>query len=334
MLILYRLPLRVAIELLSSRVDQLCLFIRANGLEAPPMSQEKDTALMKVLDVLGLTEVHSTFVPTQEQRASYSKLGVEKLLNNPLDKIPPAADTVTANESNGAWGQPSPDSISQTSQTNLIQIPSPQASSALPIFPEVGNLNVSVAGAYPPTDNQPENPLSNLDNWDWTIDFADSLTPPSPEIQSLSAEALQVPLQSVEMMPEPYKPPPTQGTASLDKDAKSPEEIEDLIDELSDRVGTLRFGPEGQSYFYGPTSTFNLTEDDTPVSDTQPTRTSIYNGIDFDTAVPTALQDHLLNLYFTWQDPSFHVIDREMFEKGKLADLRTPYYSDALLYAM
>ncbi|KAJ5347505.1 transcriptional regulator family: Fungal Specific TF [Penicillium brevicompactum] len=334
-----KLPLRVAIELLSSRVDQLCLFIRANGLVAPPMSQEKDTALMKVLDVLGLTEVHSNSMPTQEQKASNSQFDIANILNNSQDNVPPApsADAAVAGEPNGAWAQTSPDSISQTSQTNLIQVPSPHAVSTLPIFPEVEDLDVSVAGSYPPTNDQPDNPLGNLGNWDWTMDFGASLTPPSPEIENLSAEALQIPSKPVEIMPEPYKPPHAQDTATLDKDAKSPEEIEDLIDELSDRVGTLRFGPEGQSYFYGPTSTFNLADDDTPVSDSQPNRISIYNGADFDTAVPTALQDHLLNLYFTWQDPSFHVVDREMFEKGKSADLRkekTPYYSDALLYAM
>jgi hypothetical protein len=54
---LYRVPLRVAIELLSSRVDQLCCFIRDNGLQPPPMQEESALALAKVLESLGLARV-------------------------------------------------------------------------------------------------------------------------------------------------------------------------------------------------------------------------------------------------------------------------------------
>lgn len=55
-----KLPLRIAIELLSTRVDQLCCFIRSNGLQPPPMPKERDSALTRILELLGLSEINST----------------------------------------------------------------------------------------------------------------------------------------------------------------------------------------------------------------------------------------------------------------------------------
>jgi hypothetical protein len=333
-LIICRLPLRVAIELLSSRVDQLCLFIRQNGLEAPPIPQEKDAALTKVLDALGLTEVHSTSANHLPDRKSPEfPHGAETLSSSAPEDLPLFADPTSAHRSNGAWAQTSPDSTLQNSQANFVQVPDPHAVSALPTFPETVDLDVSNAEQYHHTGDHSENSLTN---WDWTMDFGTCLTPPSPEIQDLDTESLQLPLEPLGVVSEPFEPPAVAQTPlSLDKDTRSPEEIEDLIDELSDRVGTLRFDPGGHAHFYGPTSTFNLA--DVPVSARQTHRTLDYNDVDPDTEVPLALEEHLLNLYFTWQDPSFHVVDREMFEKGKSAwwgKEDTPFYSEALCYAM
>lgn len=44
-----------------------------------------------------------------------------------------------------------------------------------------------------------------------------------------------------------------------------------------------------------------------------------------------------MNLYFTWQDPSFHVVDRGMFEEARVkwnCAEDTSYYSEALRDAM
>jgi hypothetical protein len=297
------------------------------------MPQEKDTALTKVLEVLGLTKVHSTSAHPKPDRNSLDfTLGVENLSSSALDSLPLLADHVSIHESNGAWDRTSPDDMSQASQPSLMQMTDSQAVSTLPMFPETGNVSVSTADHYPPTDDHSDN---SLNNWDWTMDFGTCFTPPSPEIPDPDTDVLQLPLKPLDVVPEPFEPLAiVRNPASLDKDTRSPEEIEDLIDELSDRVGTLRFGPGGQSHFYGPTSTFNLA--DAPVY-TRPHRTFDCDDVDPDTAVPLALEEHLLNLYFTWQDPSFHVVDREMFEKGKAAwwgKEDTPFYSEALSYAM
>ncbi|CAI7621755.1 unnamed protein product [Penicillium glandicola] len=326
-----KLPLRVAIELLSSRVEQLCLFIRQSGLEAPPMPQEKDTALAKVLDLLGLTEVHSIAGNNKSSNPN-SPSGVDDLFSGDPNSVQFSAPGIQ-NSLNSTWPQtsPSPDNKSQSSFTMLQD---PNAVSTMSML-NTGNMDIPITKQYQQADDHSDNSLAN---WDWNVDFGTCMTPPSPGIQDIAIEPLQLPGERLKRLPEGFEPATAQTPPSLDSDTRNTEEIEDLIDELSDRMGTLRFGPGGRARFYGPTSTFNLA--DSPVSiNSQIHRTVGYHldGTDCDIQVPLSLEEHLLNLYFTWQDPSFHVVDREMFDKGRMAwdaQAETPFYSEALCYAM
>ncbi|KAJ5509544.1 hypothetical protein N7527_011687, partial [Penicillium freii] len=333
-----KLPLRVAIELLSSRVEQLCLFIRESGLEAPPMPQEKDAALANVLDLLGLTEVHSAAGNNQTKSKSPNPNSPPARDDLPSDapiSVPPSAVGI-ANDLNSTWDQvsKSPDTTSRNSQPSFAMLSDPHDVSTLPMILDTGDLDISIAEQYQPVDDHSDHSLAN---WDWTLDFGTCITPPSPDIQDIGIEPLQSPGEQFERRPEPFEPATVHTPPSLDNDTRSTEDIEDLIDELSDRMGTLRFGPGGRARFYGPTSTFNLADAPVPIN-TQKQRTVDYlDDTEYDRQVPISLKEHLLNLYFTWQDPSFHVVDREMFEKGKIAwDGRevTPFYSEALCYAM
>lgn len=337
-----RLPLRVAIELLSSRVEQLCLFIRECGLEAPPMPQEKDAALATVLDVLGLTGIHSSAGINQTNSKfpnPNSPSAVDDLPSDLPSDVPnsvPLSAPGVANDLISTWAQTStsPDNTSEKSQSNFTMLSDPHAVSTLPMVLDTEDLDISLAEQYPPTDDHSDNSLAN---WDWTLEFGTCITPPSPEIHDIGIELPQLPEGPSEGAAEPFEPAVVQTPSSLDNDTRSTEEIEDLIDELSDRMGTLRFGPGGKARFYGPTSTFNLA--DAPISiNTRTHRTLDYlDDTDYDRQVPLSLEEHLLNLYFAWQDPSFHVVDRELFEKGKTAwggKEETPFYSEALCYAM
>lgn len=122
------------------------------------------------------------------------------------------------------------------------------------------------------------------------------------------------------------------------------ESVDELVNQLSDRVGTLHIRPGGHIRFYGSTSNFNLLE--TPASDVNMNvhrtirndGTELLDRLGVNKEVPTDLEDHLINLYFTWQDPSFHAVDRKMFDEAKVTwrdkGEDTAYYSEALRNAM
>jgi hypothetical protein len=126
-------------------------------------------------------------------------------------------------------------------------------------------------------------------------------------------------------------------------ESSNTEGIEDLIDQLSDRVGTLRIGPRGETQFYGPTSTFNLV--DMPLSQHSIAQSVLWN-INYDSLdrlgisqeIPIDLEEHLINLYFSWHNPACRIVDRKRYEAAKERSYSemepSPFYSESLRNAM
>ncbi|KAL4807863.1 fungal-specific transcription factor domain-containing protein [Aspergillus unguis] len=301
-----KLPLRVAIELLSSRVSQLCCFMRENGLQPPPMPQEKDTALKKVLDVLGLAEINSALTKSiasiSEQNLARDE-GTSTGILNPL----PGLDQTEQHPSGFTGPRRSDDSF------------------AIPLAVESDPPDIL------PYQDIPEIDTDNGASPGWPLETNAGFV--RPHDASIPA--------ALEQVPDILDPLLADDDSTLVEDSSSPESIEGLVDELSDRVGTLHIGPGGQTQFYGPTSTFNLAD---MLATTNPTThlaqndalecLSRFGGYK---SVPAALEEHLTNLYFSWQDPAFHVVDRRMYEEAKakwyaMAD--TPYYSESLRHAI
>lgn len=321
-----RLPLRVAVELLSSRVNQLCLFIRENELEEPEMSEEKNTALTKVLDILGLNEANSTF--TQPS-------GSVKNASCVSSSDPFAADSTVTDESDHC--QSSSDSITEATQNGLETTLSHDVSASVPTVNE-GRIGMPPEEQAQLRAEDSESMIINSSDWDLGLGLC--ITPPTSDVQNLnfptSPTGTLGPLfEDIPKSIDPF----IVNDVSTGIDTTKTAGIEDLIDELSDRVGTLHVGPGGQPHFYGPTSTFNLA--DAPVvGDFRRTHTldgNMRKGLEADEEVPVALEEHLISLYFSWQDPSSHVLDREMFEEAKTKWQRsedTQFYSEALHYAM
>lgn len=121
------------------------------------------------------------------------------------------------------------------------------------------------------------------------------------------------------------------------------EPIEALVDQLSDRVGTLQLCPDGQTRFYGPTSNFNLVE--MPAPDNLTVHRTVRNdgqeyleAHNLEKEIPEDLEKHLTDLYFAWQDPFLRAVDQKMYERSKVlwteCNEETPYYSESLRNAM
>ncbi|KAL0932487.1 uncharacterized protein CTRU02_213440 [Colletotrichum truncatum] len=124
-----------------------------------------------------------------------------------------------------------------------------------------------------------------------------------------------------------------------DSDSSDTESTEELIDRLSDRVGSLQIGSDGQIRYYGPTSNFNLVH--MPAPDNMTVHRTVRNDgqeyldrLNIGKEVPNSIEEHLVNLYFTWQDPASHVVQRDMYERAQVqwrdGKFDTPYYSEAL----
>lgn len=132
-----------------------------------------------------------------------------------------------------------------------------------------------------------------------------------------------------------------------DFDSDSDDEAErEVIEQLSSRIGTLKIAGDGHLRYYGPTSNLNLIDSlpetkQRPGPDTRSVRhdgQDLLNYLRIGQPVDPALEDHLIELYFTWQNPSSYVVDREMYMMARskwrenLDD--TPFYSEVLTNAM
>ncbi|BCS20232.1 uncharacterized protein APUU_20664S [Aspergillus puulaauensis] len=327
-----KLPLRVAIELLSSRVDQLCCFIRENGMQPPPMSQEKDTALGRVLEMLGLTEINSNLTRQLACKSEQSMNEMKDVHPNVANLLPiPTAQTLERAEPKQHF-ENSPDAQytgARQPQNNVTALPSAieDGTASVPLYQDLPDIQ---------SNNDPS-------SWNWQLG-ADTFLPNSPYMHSfLTPSSPSGPLRStLGEIPEPLEPIVADDDRTLVDESSSPEDVEGLIDELSDRVGTLQIKPGGQTQFYGPTSTFNLA--DMLATANSGTHLTAQNDaleclrrLGSHKTVPAPLEEHLTNLYFGWQDPSFHVVDRKTYEDSKarwyaLGD--TPYYSESLRNAM
>lgn len=141
----------------------------------------------------------------------------------------------------------------------------------------------------------------------------------------------------------PPAPPPPRDRDVEKTGADSTDSMEVLVRQLSDRIGALRIGAGGQVHYYGPTSNFNLVDMGLPDNLTVH-RSVRHDGpmyldrLNMGKHVPQELEDHLMNLYFAWQDPAFHVVKRGMYERAKVqwrdGQEDTPYFSEALQNAL
>lgn len=296
------------------------------------MSQEKDTALGKVLEMLGLTEINSNSMRQLACKPEQSMNEMKDVYPNVANSHPiPMAQTLERSESK-QHSENSPDAPymgAEQLQNNI---------SALPSAIEDGTASVPLYQDLP--DIQSNNDPSS---WNWQLG-TDTFLPNSPCMHNFpTPPSPRGPVQSMlGEIPEPFEPIVADDERTLVDEPSSPEDVEGLIDELSDRVGTLQIKPGGQTQFYGPTSTFNLA--DMLATSNSGTRLTAQNDaleclrrLGSHKTVPAPLEEHLTNLYFSWQDPSFHVVDRKTYGDAKarwyaLGD--TPYYSESLRNAM
>ncbi|KAL4754331.1 hypothetical protein BDW72DRAFT_190193 [Aspergillus terricola var. indicus] len=309
-----KLPLRVAIELLSSRVNQLCSFIRENGLQPPPMSQEKDTALRKVLEVLGLAEINSSLIQQVEKT---------------LPEVP--------NSIQESGSSPTIDLEGSKSDVLFLNSRQTQDIPTLPTVTEDGAPNLPLYQDMPHIQ-----PNSNP-GWNFELGMNSNVTPAGPDTYTFLTQRFSNDPSpaALEEMPEQFVPIISDDDQTLVEESSNRADIEGLINELSDRVGMLQVGPGGQTQFYGPTSTFNLVDmlatANSGVNIAQNYALDCLSQLGSHKAAPAALEEHLTNLYFCWQDPSLHVVDRKIYNAAKekwYADGNTPYYSESLRNAM
>lgn len=283
------------------------------------MPKEKDSALTKILELLGLSEINSTLA----QHTNCETIGSA---SSSIPLNPTTASPVERTE------PPPSKELPENRYTDAVQSQS---------LSYGDTRTVAVGVGRNPQENTSR---SIMECWDWDIGLGTCITPSSSDIHRFfeTASPSGTLGTTLEEIPEPLSPEPSDNNSTFVEDTSDAEGIDSLTDELSDRVGTLRIGPGGQTHFCGPTSNFNLPN--MPISDTfeshRKAKHYVLHCLDrlgSNTEIPASLEEHLINLYFSWQNPFFYVVDRRIYEEAKVKwlDMKdTPFYSEALRNAM
>lgn len=134
------------------------------------------------------------------------------------------------------------------------------------------------------------------------------------------------------------------GPAARDSHSGSDDHTE-VTSQISERMGGLLASRDGRWRFYGATSNLHLARERqgsscaTQGSSHQPSQNAARLRLFcIDQPVEKSLEQHLIELYFTWHNPSLHIVDRNCFQRGRdqyMQDSKySAFYSESLANAM
>jgi hypothetical protein len=304
-----RVSLRAATELFSARIDQLTQFIYDRGLEPPAMHPEADQEINRVLDTLqiprGVIRRHALSLenrsPPQTTPPSRNP-AFDAHVPLPTGLPNWSSDAYTAPDATRGMIPPPPEQQHLSHDANFTH----------------GGFDFSL-----PTAECLDNLYANLH---------------SPE-RPLSGEHMHTANNQSSLLNVQRHITDTESDS--DDDAE-----QEVIEQLSSRMGTLKLAGDGHLRYYGPTSNLNLvdvvaTSDKRPGLDARSVRhdgQELLNHLRLGQHVEQSLEDHLIKLYFTWQNPSLYVVDWEMFAAARVKWRNegddTPFFSEVLTNAM
>jgi hypothetical protein len=115
-------------------------------------------------------------------------------------------------------------------------------------------------------------------------------------------------------------------------------------EQLCERMGSLQMAEDGQLRFYGATSNLNILHTGPlSIKNSRSRRVNgtwqeILNTAGVGQFVSPELEDHLLKLYFCWEDPSIHIVDEKLYYRERVkwrkGDCSSTTYSEVLTNAM
>jgi hypothetical protein len=119
---------------------------------------------------------------------------------------------------------------------------------------------------------------------------------------------------------------------------------DEMIDQLSARMGSFQIAEDGQLRYFGATSNLHILHNGASSLSSTPTRSVRTEGAlalqraGLAQEVCPEFEKHLEKLYFAWEDPAIHVVDKEMYyseqEKYDNGEDGTSFYSETLKNAI
>lgn len=148
-------------------------------------------------------------------------------------------------------------------------------------------------------------------------------------------QALQSRIDWLERELSQYQSPARQASQDVSSEIAPVQAAEvdnflDPIDDLTNVIGRLNVSEDGQTSYFGPRSNFNLSQ-----HLNRPTDVSVSTNVPVHlvTGISAALQDQLLDIYWTWQNPWNYLVHKARFLQ-ELHSSPGRYCSPLMLHAI
>lgn len=295
-------------EAYSQRLRQLEAFIRAHGLAIPSMDQGNEAILNQLL---------SLYAPDASPRPNHAQTNSPETAFNKQPQLLPGLAPITSAAADPPDGP-------QLLSFDPLDVSSPDMQAILQASEDVVDISEATL------------PFNSCLDVDWVWD------------QSMMAHAdSNIDMEDVGLwMQRPYDPlPSTSSNLSPDDDDSTDDEDHSAVtNQLSARLGSLLTTGNGERHFYGATSNLNFAQGGiVSALHAKPCRkgaqaASRLEAAGLDHFIGRDVEDRLLQLYFTWHNPSLYTVDQTLFNKAhkqyEEGDTGTPFFSPFLLNAM
>jgi hypothetical protein len=122
------------------------------------------------------------------------------------------------------------------------------------------------------------------------------------------------------------------------------QQSDEMIDQLSARMGSFQIAEDGQLRYFGATSNLHILHNGASSLSRTPIRSVRTEGelalqrAGLGQEISVEFEQHLEKLYFTWEDPAIHVVDKDMYyreqERYVNGEDGTSFYSETLKNAI
>jgi hypothetical protein len=309
------MSLRKAIEVFSRRLNQLESFIHEHALVVPSIATDDQAPIKKMLEYIKPQETPS---PKRGAQSSHRHTITDSVVveHHQRNEQPPKTFSVNTDDQSGDFLEPQDPMMMNNGLAMLENI----RGDSHELQPSANFMNIETTGF-------------NFESLDWTTAF------PELPLSVVSAwDEINYP------HPDAY---PVNEKETFDEDEESINssdgDKDEVISQISERMGSLQFADDGELRYFGATSNLNLLDEAIQQNhfETDPIQSGESEREDnarLSQNVDSELIRHLISLYFAWQDPAFHVVDRRMYEeKRKLYEGGTDnstFYSESLTHSM
>ncbi|KAG4290162.1 nitrogen assimilation transcription factor nit-4 [Fusarium proliferatum] len=109
------------------------------------------------------------------------------------------------------------------------------------------------------------------------------------------------------------------------------DETEALLQQITEKTGSLAIDDDGELRYFSSVSNFNLVQ---KVASNIAERGKPEVRLSQVVTLPLELQEHLLELYFCWQNPWVYIVEKTVFMRDFYDDIATEHCTPLLLWAI